>query len=140
MASPSTQEDLERNELISGNIDLVSSIMDLTESFEGDTQKKILVTLFNNIIRMPEIADIIEQDGTESEDIQIDGEPGGRPDFGGPSPGGEFDLSDEFSDAFGGGEPETNSEAPPPSGAEETGGGAEGGFTAADYANFEDNA
>ena len=141
MASPSTQEDLERNELISGNIDLVSSIMDLTESFEGDTQKKILVTLFNNIIRMPEIADIIEQDGTESEDIQIDGEPGGRPDFGGPSPGGEFDLSDEFSDAFGGGEPETNNEAPPPpSGAEETGGGAEGGFTAADYANFEDNA
>lgn len=74
MTSPSTQEDLDRANLVSNNIDLVSSIMSLLESLEGDTQKEILEYLITNIMKMPEISEIIAKDTTPSEDIQIDGE------------------------------------------------------------------
>lgn len=74
MTSPSTQEDLDRANLVSNNIDLVSSIMSLLESLEGDTQKEILEYLITNIMKMPEISEIIAKDTTSSEDIQIDGE------------------------------------------------------------------
>lgn len=125
MTSPSTQEDLERNELINGNIDLVSNIMDLTDSLEGDTQKKILVHLVNNVMKMPEIGAMIEEDATPEEEIDIQGGggTGGSPDIdidlgGGPE---EVDMTDTFE---GGEEPST----------EET----EGGFSDEDYAAFED--
>lgn len=125
MTSVSTQEDLERNELINGNIDLVSNIMDLTDSLEGDTQKKILVHLINNVMKMPEIGAMIEEDATPEEEIDIQGGggTGGSPDIdidlgGGPE---EVDMTDTFE---GGEEP----------GTEET----EGGFSDEDYAAFED--
>lgn len=75
MTSPSTQEDLERNELIGNNVDLISSIMDLTESLEGTTQKKVLTHLISNVLKMPEISNIIEEDETPPEEIDIEGGP-----------------------------------------------------------------
>lgn len=126
MTSPSTQEDLSRNELINGNIDLISSIMSLMESLEGSTQKKILENLVSDILKMPEIANFIREDQTPPEDISIDGEMTGG-DFGGPDidPGtsGEGDTSD-MSDVFSGGESEGSSDS--------------GEFTADEYASFED--
>lgn len=74
MTSPSTQEDIARNELINGNIDLISSIMSLTESLEGGTQKEILEYLINNILKMPEVADIINTDTTPEDEVAVDGD------------------------------------------------------------------
>lgn len=76
MTSPSTQEDLERLELLSNQVDLISSIMDLTSSLEGDTQKKILEMMVKDHLKMPEMADIIHQDLTPSGDIDIEGSGG----------------------------------------------------------------
>lgn len=73
MTSPSTQEDLERNELINSKLDLVSNITDLTSSLEGDTQKEVLTYLFSSIMKMPELAEIIKKDSTPDEDIEIEG-------------------------------------------------------------------
>lgn len=124
MTSPSTQEDLERNELINGNIDLVSNIMDLTESLEGDTQKKILTHLISNVMKMPEIATMIEEDTTPEEEISIEGGGGsGGPDIdidvGGPGLG-ETDISTDFEE----------------SGSE--GGSESGAFSEEDFSEFED--
>ena len=125
MTSPSTQEDLERNELINGNIDLVSNIMDLTESLEGSTQKKILNYLVANVMKMPEIATMIEEDQTPEEEIDIQGGGGsGGPsidiNMSGPGPD-ESDISAEFDNLDQG---ETS----------EIG----GGFTQEDFSEFED--
>lgn len=124
MTSPSTQEDLERNELINGNIDLVSNIMDLTESLEGDTQKKILTHLISNVMKMPEIATMIEEDTTPEEEISIEGGGGsGGPDIdidvGGPGLG-ETDISTDFEEVGSEGGPES------------------GGFSSEDFSEFED--
>lgn len=73
MTSPSTQEDLSRNDLLNGSIDLISSIMSLMESLEGDTQKKILEFLISRVLKMPEISTIISEDSTPEEEISIDG-------------------------------------------------------------------
>lgn len=126
MTSPSTQEDLSRNELINGNIDLISSIMSLMESLEGSTQKKILENLVSEILKMPEIANFIKEDRTPSEDVAIDGEITGG-DFSGPDididTSGEGDTSD-MSDVFSGGGSEGSSDS--------------GEFTADEYSSFED--
>lgn len=125
MTSPSTQEDLERNELIGGNIDIVSSILDLTSSLEGSTQKKVLSYLVSNIMKMPEISQMIDEDVTPEEDVDIEGagSPGGPDlniDFGGESPSDEIGVETET--------PETPEE---PS-------STEGGFSDEDFSEFED--
>ena len=127
MTSPSTQEDLDRANLISTNVGLVSSIMSLMESLEGDTQKKILNHLVANVMKMPEVATIIEDDTTPSEDIAVDGEMSdidtGGPDIDidlGSSGGGSSDLSTEFS------------------GGTESGESSGEGFTDEEYSSFED--
>lgn len=126
MTSPSTQEDLSRNELINGNIDLISSIMSLMESLEGSTQKKILENLVSEILKMPEIANFIREDQTPEEEVAIDGEMTGG-DFSGPDididTSGEGGTSD-MSDAFSGGGSEGSSDS--------------GEFTADEYSSFED--
>lgn len=125
MTSPSTQEDLERNELIGGNIDIVSSILDLTSSLEGSTQKKVLSYLVSNIMKMPEISQMIDEDVTPEEDVDIEGagSPGGPDlniDFGGEAPSDEVGVETET--------PETTEE---PS-------STEGGFSDEDFSEFED--
>ena len=124
MTSPSTQEDLERNELIQGNIELISSVMSLMESLEGETQKKILKKLIEDVLKMPEISAIVKEDKTPSEDVEINGEMGDGPDLdmGGPSDPGtdDFDTLD-MTDDFG-------SESPD-----------DGEFTDAEYSAFEDD-
>ena len=126
MTSPSTQEDLERNELIQGNIELISSIMSLMESLEGETQKKILKKLIEDVLKMPEISAIVQEDKTPPEDVSIDGEMSGGPDLdlgGGLDdfgvPDDDFDTVD-MSDDFGS-EPSVDD-----------------GFTDAEYSAFED--
>lgn len=106
MTSPSTQEDLERNELIQGNIELISSIMSLMESLEGETQKKILKKLIEDILKMPEISAIVQEDKTPSDEVSVDGEMGDGPDldlgggpedFGGPEDNMDtVDMSTDF--------------------------------------------
>ena len=110
MTSPSTQEDLDRVSKISGNIDLSSNILDLTNSLEGDTQKKILAYLMTNIINMPEIATMIEEDGQPEEDIDIEGGPGGGPDIDIDIGGESFDETPDFEETSEteGGEEETS--------------------------------
>ena len=127
MTSPSTQEDLERNELIGGNIDLVSSIMDLVSSLEGDSQKKVLCHLVNAVMKMPEIATIIQEDKTPEEDIDIEGSGGPGGDFGSDL-GPDIDMSDDFSDFDASSETgeDTSDESP------------EGGFSDSDFSEFED--
>ena len=120
MTSPSTQEDLERNELIQGNIDLVSNIMDLTESLEGGTQKKILTHLMTTIMKMPELAEMVEDDQTPSEEIDIEGSAGGHTSLPSGPVEGTSDLTAEFE------------------GPEETSSSPEGGFTPEDVSAFED--
>ena len=129
MTSPSTQEDLERNELIQGNIDLISSVMDLMESFSGSTQKKVLNKLISDILKMPEVADIVKEDETPEEDIGIEGDPSGdefdvdsEGDFGGPESGDEetSDISNDFDSDF-------DSDA-----------GSEDKFTDDEFSQFED--
>ena len=129
MTSPSTQEDLERNELINGNIDLVSSIMDLTSSLEGNTQKKILNHLVSTVMKMPEIAEMINEDTTPEEEIDIEGGPGGGGadldiDIGGAEDFGDEEGSVDMSGAFDDGG--------------DSGDETEGGFSDADFAEFED--
>lgn len=97
MTSPSTQEDLERNELIGNNVDLISSIMDMTSSLEGNTQKKILTHLVSNVLKMPEIATIIKEDTTPEEEIDIEGSDtsvGGSSDLSTPDMGGSSETTD----------------------------------------------
>lgn len=130
MTSPSTQEDLERNELINGNVDLVSSIMELVSSMEGDTQKKILNHLITNILRMPEIAKFIEEDETPEEDIDIDGSSGGGFVGGSSDFGFDEEPADDFSSVD-----TTSSSSTSDSGDS----GTEGGFSDSDFAEFEDN-
>ena len=131
MVSPSTQEDLERNELINGNIELVGNIMELLGSFTEGTQKSILTDLINEVLKMPEIAEKLKEDAAPSdgeggEDIVGDiGSPDfGDSDFGGDDfDGGTMDLSDTF-------EPPESSSG---EGSEEV-----GGFTDDEYSSFED--
>lgn len=130
MTSPSTQEDLERNELILGNIDLIESIMSLMGSLEGGTQKKILNHLIANVLKMPEVAEFVKKDGTPEEDVDVDAsnagadsvDSGSDVDFGGDDVGGGSAGGDtaDMSDAFGGGS-------------------ADGGFTDDEYSSFEDS-
>lgn len=124
MTSPSTQEDLERNELIQGNIDLIDSIMSLTESLEGGTQKKILTKLVNDVLKMPEIGKLIEDDLTPDEDVSVDGE---------MHDAGDLDTSSDF---------DSGSEASSDSGSESSEGPAdvsdEDSFTDDEYSSFED--
>lgn len=99
MTSPTTQDDISRNELINGNVDLISSIMSLMESLEGSTQKKILDHLVSEILKMPEVAEMIHEDATPEDEISIDGEMT-SPDFSEP-PGaseGTVDISSTFGD------------------------------------------
>lgn len=127
MTSPSTQEDLERNELIQGNIELISSIMSLMESLEGETQKKILKKLIEDVLKMPEISAIVNEDETPSEEIDIEGDGSGPDlDLGGSDFGSdEGGSTDDFDAAFGAG----GSESAPD----------EGGFTDDEYSEFEDD-
>lgn len=124
MTSPSTQEDLERNELIQGNIDLIDSIMSLTESLEGGTQKKILTKLVNDVLKMPEIGKLIEDDLTPDEDVSVDGE---------MHDAGDLDTSSDFDSGF---------EASSDSDSESSEGPAdvsdEDSFTDDEYSSFED--
>ena len=140
MTSPSTQEDAQRIENINNNLKLVENVMDIANSLEGDTQKEILAYLLRNVVKMPEIATFVDEDGTPDEDVDIhpsiDNSGGPKLDFdfgsdmgGGPEPP---DLSTSTSS-------ETSSE---PSGGTETtasetsSGGGE--FTASEFAGFED--
>lgn len=127
MTSPSTQEDISRNELINGNVDLISSIMSLLESLEGGTQKKVLEYLITDILKMPELGALIKEDNTPDEDVSVDGEMS-SPDFGGGDLGGFDDFGDgddvglsDMSDEFKGGANDSDEE-----------------FTADEYASFED--
>lgn len=121
MTSPSTQEDLERNELIQGNIDLIDSIMSLTESLEGGTQKKILTKLVNDVLKMPEIGKLIEEDLTPDEDVSVDGE---------MHDVGDLDMSSDFDSGF-----EVSSDSGPESSADVS---DEDSFTDDEFSSFED--
>ncbi len=135
MASPSTQEDLDRNALISNNIDIISNIMDLVSSLEGDTQKNILEYLMSKILKMPELTEIIKQDDTPEEDVDIDGGGGGggstsrsTPRVTAPSGTGPgLDLTAAFGDNSSSSSEEAASSE-----------GESGGFTADEFAEFED--
>lgn len=132
MTSPSTQEDLQRNELLNSNLDLISSIMSLMESLEGNTQKKILEDLVANVLKMPDIAEYIHQDQTPEDEVAIDGEMSGGsgPDLGGPP----VDMSDTFS-----GETSTGSSSSEGSESDESSSSeTSGGFTDAEYQEFQD--
>lgn len=100
MTSPTTQDDISRNELINGNVDLINSIMSLMESLEGGTQKKILDHLVSKILKMPEVAEMIHEDATPEDEISIDGEMT-SPDF--SEPPGASEGTTDLSDTFGGG-------------------------------------
>lgn len=121
MTSPSTTEDSARQELINGNIDLISSIMSLMESLEGSTQKGILEYLLRNILKMPDIAEMVQEDKTSEEDIAIDGEMTGP--VGGPP---VSDFSDDTVSI-------STSALPSDEGPSDG-----GGFTDAEYSSFED--
>jgi len=128
MTSPSTQEDLERNELIGNNVDLISGIMDLTNSLEGDTQKKILTHLVSNVLKMPEIAEIIEGDSTPPEEIDIEGSGtggGSSVDIDISSPGSGSSNIEDATSVFSG-------ELEPSGGTEEQ------GFSDEEYQEFQD--
>lgn len=120
MTSPSTQEDLDRAELISTNINVVSDIMDLTSSLEGSTQKKVLSYLINNIMKMPEIADIIDEDMTPEEDIEIQGGSSGFT----PRTKVDIDLPDIDTDTL-----DITSSTPD---------STEGGFSEEEFSEFQD--
>jgi len=130
MTSPATQDDADRVSTLGSTVDLISSIMSLMESLQGETQKKILNNLVAEMLKMPEIAQMIEEDKTPSEDIEVNGESGGfggGPDSGGmpESPEGEgADMTDLL-----GNEEE--------SGGEE-GEGSETEFSDQEYSEFED--
>ena len=120
MTSPSTAEDLERNELVNGNIEVVRNFMDLTSELEGNTQKKILEYMVTNVIKMPDIATMIHEDLTPSEDFEVDVSPtgGSAPSFSEPSGMDDIDMDFESSldDSFGNEEPEMETpEIPEPS-------------------------
>lgn len=118
MTSPTTQDDISRNDLINGNVDLISSIMSLLESLEGDTQKEALEFLVSDVLKMPKISEMIKKDKTPAEEVEVDGDltpPGSR----GGGPSGTADLSDTFGGA-------------------EEGPDEDSGFTDDEYDSFED--
>lgn len=118
MTSPTTQDDISRNDLINGNVELISSIMSLLESLEGDTQKEALEFLVSDVLKMPKISEMIKKDKTPAEEVEVDGDltsPGSH--GGGPS-----DTAD-LSDTFGGSEESPDEDS---------------GFTDDEYDSFED--
>lgn len=121
MTSPSTQEDAQRIESIGRLVGLISDIMDLTTSLEGNTKKDILTYLVSNTLKMPDIATIIEKDTTAEEDIDIEGSSSAG-DFGdidipsGSGPEVEFSSEEET--------PESSGDSPE--------------FTENEYSEFED--
>lgn len=128
MTSPSTSEDTARQELINSNIDLISSIMSLMESLEGNTQKGILEYLVRNILKMPDIAEMVQEDKTPEEEVEIDGEMSGV--GSGPSLGPSFSdnsVSINSSDTSSDLSRSTDSDS-----------SDEGGFTDSEYSSFED--
>ena len=127
MTSPSTQEDAERVQTINNNLDLVSNVMDLTNSLEGDTQKKILSFLIRNVVNMPEIATMIDEDGTPDDEVSIEGGPGGG--------GINIDMGTSFDETpdFNEGPESTESE-----GGEEETSPADMTFSDTEFAEFED--
>lgn len=69
MVSPSTIEDSERDEQMSTRIDHVSSILDLvSEKVDEDGLTEILNWLFNNLLNLNEISDIIKDHKVISEE------------------------------------------------------------------------
>lgn len=129
MTSPSTQEDLDRVNKIESNVTLSSDILDLVNSLEGSTQKKVLTWLLANVINMPEISAIVEKDRTAEEDIDIEGGGGGfNIPRSGNAPEPDFDFSVESDTS------ETSAE--PPTSAEPEGNTT---FTDNEYSSFEDN-
>ena len=127
MASPSTQEDLERNELIESNASVVDTVMSFFESLESSTQKEALEHMLRHVLKMPELADMVAKDKEEDVDINGDVSSGGPNldiDIGGGFEGGN-DFEDDFSE-FGSENEETETEEP-------------GGFTDEEFAEFTDN-
>lgn len=143
MTSPNTQDDLDRTEVISNNVGLVTDIMSLVESLDGDTQKEVLTNLITNIMKMPDISDIIEVDRTPVEDIDIEGTgsteiPTSPFDSAAGPVGGGLDMSNDF-DVGMGIEPSTSSEPAPNESTPTTNSNApEAGFTPAEYGQFQD--
>lgn len=130
MTSPSTQEDLDRVNKIESNVTLSSDILDLVNSLEGSTQKKVLTWLLANVINMPEISAIVEKDGTAEEDIDIEGGGGGG--FNIPRSGGASEPTFDFSV-----ESDTSETPTEPSTSAEPEGNTT--FTDNEYSSFEDN-
>lgn len=90
MVSPSTIEDSERDEQMSTRIDHVSSILDLvSEKVDEDGLTEILNWLFNNLLNLNEISDIIKDHKVISEEDEYS----------------EESFDDDFDDMNFGGEP-----------------------------------
>ena len=90
MVSPSTIEDSERDEQMSTRIDHVSSILDLvSEKVDEDGLTEILNWLFNNLLNLNEISDIIKDHKVISEEDEYS----------------EESFDDDFDDTNFGGEP-----------------------------------
>lgn len=90
MVSPSTIEDSERDEQMSTRIDHVSSILDLvSEKVDEDGLTEILNWLFNNLLNLNEISDIIKDHKVISKEDEYS----------------EESFDDDFDDMNFGGEP-----------------------------------
>ena len=129
MTSPSTQEDAQRIENTNNSLKLVENVMDIANSLEGDTQKKILSYLLRNVVKMPDIATMVEEDGTPEEEVDINPSIDAS---GGPSDVNiNFDTGIESSP-----EPPLSSPAEPVSSTEPSESSSE--FTSSEFAGFED--
>lgn len=129
MTSPSTQEDAQRIENTNNSLKLVENVMDIANSLEGDTQKKILSYLLRNVVKMPDIATLVEEDGTPEEEVDINPSIDAS---GGPSDVNiNFDTGIESSP-----EPPLSSPAEPVSSTEPSESSSE--FTSSEFAGFED--
>lgn len=104
MLPPTTQEEIDRRESMSGKVQLASDIMNMLADIEDPVTKlKMLKALLSDIVSDSELISLLdeyieaaEDEGSETSEEPVDeGEPGGGENFGGGDFGGD-DFGGEF--------------------------------------------
>lgn len=105
MTSPATQEDQDRDEILSNHVGMIGDIMDLLSDeaiISTKSRKEILVYYLNTLLGDPDVAKIVEDDPT-SEESDITDEDGESHDYdvGDTDFDNDFSSDDNFDTDFG---------------------------------------
>lgn len=111
MLNPTTQEEIDRRENISGKIQLTNDIMGMLDGMIEDNKSKIKVlkSLLSNILDNSEITEVLDAELEKLEEEE-DEQPDETEDIEETEESGELNFNDEFASELGGEETEETSE------------------------------